>query len=66
MIQVRDTISGDVLGYEDIEDFRTTAKHSFDESVHDEIDQLAYIYARGGYTGELEAYLGIEITEAYQ
>lgn len=64
MIQVHDTITRDVLEYENIEDFRTTIKHSFDESVHGEIDQLASAYAHGEYTGELEAFLGIEIAEA--
>lgn len=63
MVKVRDTITGDILSYEDIEDFRTTIKHSFDESVHNEIDQLASAYSHGDYVGELEQYLGIEIVE---
>lgn len=61
MITVTDNITGDVLQYEDIEDFCSMARHSFDESVHDAIDQLAEAYRRGEYTGALEAYLAITI-----
>lgn len=61
MITVTDNITGDVLHYDDIEDFRSTARHSFDECVHDVIDQLADAYRRGEYTGAFEAYLGITI-----
>lgn len=64
MIRVNDIITGDELYYEDIEDFRNTIKHSYDESVHDAVDQLADTLIIGGYTGELEAFLGIEIQEA--
>ena len=61
MITMHDTISGDVLEYEDIDDFRSTAKHSFDSSVHEQFDQLCDAYQRGDYTGELEDFLGIEL-----
>ena len=61
MIKMHDTISGDVLEYDDIDDFRTTAKYSFDNSVHEQFDQLCDAYERGDYTGELENFLGIEI-----
>lgn len=61
MITVTDNITGDVMHYDDIEDFRITARHSFDDSVHDAIDQLADAYKCNGYTGALEAYLGITI-----
>lgn len=61
MLRVHDTITGDVLEYEDIDDFRSTAKPSFDDSVHEQFDQLCDAYQRGDYTGELESYLGIEI-----
>lgn len=60
MLKFIDTITGDVLTYEDAEDFRETSKHSFDKSVWNEIDQLADKLNRNEYTGELEAYLGIK------
>lgn len=63
VIQVTDTITGDVITYEDIEDFRTTGKHSFDSSVHDAIDRLADSYKRGECMEPFETYLGIEIEE---
>jgi hypothetical protein len=58
---MHDTITGDVLEYEDIEDFRSTARHSFDDSVHEQFDQLCDAYQRGEYTGEYENFLGIEL-----
>lgn len=61
MFKVRDTITGDILTYEDAEDFRNTTKHSFDESVHGEIDELADAYERGDNWDGLDTYLGIEI-----
>jgi len=61
MITVHDTITGDELTYEDIEDFRETARNSFDERVWQQLDELCDTYAAGGYVGELEAYLGITI-----
>ncbi len=44
MFRVVDTITGDVLEYEDVEDFRDTAKEAFDEGVHDAIDGIADAY----------------------
>lgn len=64
MIKVKDTITGDELFYEDVEDFRETSKHSFDNSLHEVIDELADAFVRGDYVGGYEQYLGIEIQEA--
>ena len=61
MITVHDTITGDELTYEDIEDFRETARNSFDESVWPQLDELCDAYAAHGYIGELEVFLGITI-----
>jgi len=61
MIKMHDTITGDELEYEDIDEFRVVAKPSFDSSVHEQFDQLCDAYQRGEYTGELESYLGIEL-----
>lgn len=66
MIKAIDTITGDELEYKDIEDFREVSKHSFDESVHDVIDELADAYSAGQPTQEFESYLGIELTEAQE
>ena len=61
MITVHDTITGDELAYEDIEDFRETSRNSFDESVWPQLDELCDKYEAGGYYGDLESYLGITI-----
>ena len=61
MFKVRDTITGDILTYEDAEDFRNTAKYSFDESVHGVVDKLVDAYERGDNWDGLDTYLGIEI-----
>ena len=63
MFRVFDTITTDVLDYEDVDDFRESAKHSFDESVHDSIDGLCDAYGRGDFLGEYEAYLGIKVVD---
>lgn len=63
MITVTDNITGDVLHYDDIENFQETAKFSFDESVHDMIDELADAFKTGKPVQEFEAYLAIEIAE---
>lgn len=61
MLTIIDTWTGDELQYEDIEDFRETSKHSFDEEVHDVIDMLADAYKSNEPTYEYEALLSIEI-----
>lgn len=58
---VIDTITNDVLTYDDAEDFRETAKRSFDSSVWEQVDELADRLGAGEYTEDLEAYLGIKV-----
>lgn len=61
---VRDVITGDTLFYEDAEEFRTVAKWSFDDSVHEAIDGLADAIRDGGCLQPWETYLAIEVLEA--
>ena len=61
MIEVIDTITGDEMTYEDIEEFGEVSKRSFDESVHDVIDSLVDAYRHGEPTQAYQSYLGIEI-----
>jgi hypothetical protein len=61
MFKVIDNITGDELTYEDSEEFRKVSKFSFDESVHEVIDQLVDAYNAGQPTQGFESFLGIEI-----
>ena len=63
MIEVYDSITERTSRYDDIEDFRESMKFSFDESVHDVIDELADAFKVGKPVQEFEAYLAIEIAE---
>lgn len=62
MFKIIDTIDGEELGFENIDDCRTYLKEVyFDARVHGEIDQLFDAYIRKEPTYELEAYLGLTI-----
>lgn len=61
MFRVFDVITADVLDYDDIDDFRTAAKFSFDNSVHDAIDEMCDAYKRNECMEPYEQYLGIRV-----
>ena len=61
MFRIYDTITGDVLDYEDIEEFRKVSKFSFDESVHDAIDEMCDACKRGENIDAYEQFLAIRV-----
>lgn len=62
MINVHDRMSGELYEYEDSYDMSIGLKSVFDSSVHAVIDEMITAYNSNGYTGEYEAFLGIEIS----
>lgn len=61
MLWVFDVMTSDILDYDDIEDFRVSAKFSFDDSVHDAIDEMCDACERGECIDAYEQYLGIRL-----
>lgn len=60
MFRVYDTITGDVLEFEDVDEFNVS-KAGWDDSAHEAIDGLCRSYKKGEYLGAFEAFLGIRV-----
>lgn len=61
MFRVFDTVTGDVLDYEDVDEFCEVSKFAFDDSVHDAIDEMCGAYKRNECLDAYEQYLGIRV-----
>lgn len=58
---ITDTITGDVLQYESIDEFQERGKQAFDTAAHEIVDRMCDALRNDEPTEEYESALGIKV-----